>query len=288
MSDPTENEVQSAANLGILVARPDGLDPAQIGAGQIGVRLPPGARYEVIDLTRYAERPQRKVGTASFETVDGFCAYVKTHGEAGRTTVWAKQSALTVTAVLNGPAAEVDALPPDALVPPLAGWSDHRAVLTLRRTPEWEAWVSKSGAWCSQHDFAEFLEAHAREVVNPSAADMLDLARTLDVKKDAAYRSAIRGDTGEIRLAYDETVTARAGQAGNLSIPAKLELGLTPFKGAPPYKVEARFRYKLKEGSLTLGIVIDRTELIDEEAFGDVLAQVGTDTGITPWHGSPA
>jgi uncharacterized protein YfdQ (DUF2303 family) len=185
--------------------------------------------------------------------------------------VYAWRDGLELVALVNGH--EPGDEPGDA-DRPCAGWGDHRAVLKLKTTRAWDAWLNHDGGFMSQAEFAEFLEERTGELVSPDAATMLDIARSIEVKSDGAYRSAMRDGSGQINFSYDETIEAKAGQAGQLVIPERIELALEPFAGAGTYRVKARFRYRMRSGNLSLGYVLDRPDAVIDTAFTDVVTQV--------------
>ena len=70
--------------------------------------------------------------------------------------------------------------------------------------------------------------------------------------------------------------------AGQTAIPETISLGLAPVFGLPPFKIDARFRYRIEGGKLQLGIKLQRME--------DVMAAVVNDmvVGTVATEGRPA
>lgn len=223
--------------------------------------------------------PYRKKGLVNFLTADSFGLYVNEHGEHDHTAIYAPnpQRAPQLVAILNGHQRSPDGS---------AGWGDHRAILDLPLTDEWQAWNNASGTQFTQQELAEFLEDHVADIVKPSAAELLELARSIEVTSSGAFRSAFRDASGQINFAYDETVAAKAGQTGQLTIPERIELGLVPFDGAERYKVEAKFRYRMTSGTLKLSLTLDRPDIVLRAAFEDAVAGVENSTGLTVLRGS--
>lgn len=240
---------------------------------------------QVIDLgtdahrQRQGKEPARKTGTVKLTEAPSFSFYVNDHKDNEATSLWADRDAGRIVAVLNGHVKNHDD----------AGWGDHRAVLTLRKSPAWVAWTEASGKMIPQVKFAEFLEDRAGDVVTPDHATLLEVATSIEGTKGAAYKSGVRLDNGEIQFRYEETVAAKAGQRGDLTIPSSIELGIAPFDGMDAYKVSARFRYRIgDDGVLYLGVVLDRPEDVLRSAFSQVLQDVELVTGLAVMHGSPA
>lgn len=243
----------------------------------ISVVSPVGADHRVVDLEEYLERPRRKRRNAAMHTARALAAYVNAHKRADESTLWADLQRLTIAALLN------DHVTGGAA----AGWGDHRATFTARLTPEWLAWFHASGKYLGQTEFAEFLEDHAADVVSPSAADLLELAKTFEATNRCEFRGAIRLDSGQRQLTYVETIDASAGTQGQVTIPETIELGLVPFEGADRYRVNARFRYRLADGHLRLGVVLDRPDLVLQNAFSETVDAVANETEIAAYEGTP-
>ncbi len=70
-------------------------------------------------------------------------------------------------------------------------------------------------------------------------------------------------------------------------IPKTFTIGVAPFEGCQLYAVDARLRYRISEGRLTLGYQLDRPEDVLRTAFDDVLKQVQDATTRTALLGLP-
>jgi uncharacterized protein YfdQ (DUF2303 family) len=262
--------------------------PRVLTAGDLfGVVVPRGRTFEIHDLEKYAETPNRKRGTARFHRDASFSAYVTAHGDVS-TTVYGDVTKTELVAVLNG---HIPNDPPDSdgiIGVGEPGWGDHRAVLKLRSTPAWDRWMKNSGELMMQAEFGQFLEDSVDDIREPSAADLIELSRTFEATKGVTFKGAHRPVSGQRILRYEETVEARAGQSGEIVIPEVFVLALMPFEGADFYAVKAKFRYRISGGNVGLGYELDRPELVVENAFGDVVDAVQESTGREILHGSPA
>lgn len=275
----------------IIEAARLGVELTDLALGEMYAAPQADGSVKVIDLTTAehlarieqmrkhdGQDPTRKTGHAQVTDTHSFGLYVNDHQVTGTTTLWGDRKAGRILAVFNGHTNSGDGK---------AGWGDHRATLGLQLTPEWVAWNQASGQLIAQEPFAEFLEDHLAEIVEPDGAALLEVATSLQAHIGATMKSAIRLDSGQVQFAYEETIEATAGKAGKLTIPTKLTLALTPFEGGEPYKVEARFRYRLANGTLKLGVVLDRPDDVLRAAFADVVKQVEDDTSLTVLYGTP-
>lgn len=153
-------------------------------------------------------------------------------------------------------------------------WCSHRLVYECPQTVEWTAWKDKNGVWMKQEEFALFIEDHAAEVVSPDSAQMLEIALTLQAKKAVEFRQGTRLDNGAVQFLFNETIEAKAGQAGQFEIPQIITIGVRLFHGGPPYAAQARFRYRLDAGKLSLKYDLIRPHLLHDDAMQAVLAAI--------------
>lgn len=253
-------------------------EPKPISRGGIySLIVPAGAEQVELDLAgpNYTPRPDRKTGTVKVLDASSLIRYLAKHGTPA-TEVWADRTGPALVAVIN--AHDTDA----------AGWGDHRAEYAVRTTDAWKAWASIDGKLLNQSAFAEHIEARAVDIVKPSGADMLELAQSISATIGVKFESSKLLSSGERQIEYRETVDAKAGRAGTLEIPSVIELALKPFEGAPAYKVRARFRYRLNDGALLLGVALERPEDVVAEAFDEVVKTVADAIDHDVFAGSPS
>lgn len=257
-----ETETAAAFHAGLAAAEPHALDEAS----RFYVLTPAdGSTPVVVDLLErtqaLAPTPLRKKATVTVHTAEALVDYVARHHSL-HTEVWSDSESARILAVLNG----------NAIGQP--GHGDHTALLTLRKTDAWKAWEAASGKLGSQVALAELIEERAVDVVNPSSAVLLEVAQTFKGARSADFESSHRLSTGEVSFVYREQVNATAGKKGEVAIPETFELALAPYEGSPTYKVIARLRYRISEGSLAIGFVLERPKEVLLAAFNDVRAEV--------------
>lgn len=283
MSTPTSSvdlaairgDMQAVIDLAESAAAPTVLCEERLAT----VVVPAGGQVHEINLERFGQIPARKRGTFTFHTADSFARYIKAHDDPG-TAVFADITAARFTAVLNGHA------PNTAADGPYPGWADHRATLTLQKTLPWLRWEAANGKLLSQVDFATLIEDSAPEIVTPDAATMLELAQTFQAKTGVVFRQATVLQSGQRQMTYSEDTQASAGSGGQITIPEHIELALKPFEGGSAYRVKARFRYRLSDGRLSLGYVLDRPEDVLREAFDESFEQIEAASGAVCYLGS--
>jgi uncharacterized protein YfdQ (DUF2303 family) len=236
---------------------------------------------KTIDLTgdEWKATPSRKTGSTTVRDVPSFLAYYGKHADDS-TEVYADVDRHTVTAVLDAHAADADG----------ARWGSHRVALALRTTQSWRDWTGHSGKLMSQDEFAEFLEDHVSELVAPAAAEMLEIAQSLQAATKVEFKSASRLADGQRQFEFVETVQAKAGTKGQLTIPESFKIGVKVFEGAEVGDtVTALLRYRINGDKLTIGYKLQQPQDVLTIAFQDVVTAVGEGiNGGTVLNGTPA
>jgi len=250
------------------------------------VVVPQGASVETIDvqelLTPYLEHPRRKTGTFRVHDAASFVAYLGKHA-LHQTEVWADVPSARIVAVINAHLGTTG----DG-IEDYAGHADHRVTYDVQHTDAWKAWAAHDGKMLDQATFAEHIEDRSIDIVRPTSADMLELAQTFQATIGVSFESSKLLSSGQRQLEYKETVESRAGRKGQLEIPKDFQIAVVPFEGADPYKVTARFRYRITEGALRIGYRLDRPADVLREAFLGVVEQIaeGVDApvlrGVSP------
>ena len=250
--------------------------PHTLEVGKYHAFVTPGGLQKV-DLTGpdYTGQLARKSGTTTVRDAESFLAYwTKHHDDASE--VYADNERLTVTAVL------------DANTATDARFGGHRLHLALRETEAWKQWTKWSGELMRQEEFAEFLEDHLPELLEPTAADMLEIAQSFQAAQKVDFQSATRLSSGQRQFQYVETATTKAGQKGQLTVPETFVIGLVPFDGSEGYRLTARLRYRIGQNGLLLGYKLDRPDEIRTQAFKDVVKAIGEQIDTAVMNGTPA
>lgn len=230
-----------------------------------------GALHELIGAVEAfgkAPNPNRKRGRFTVTDPESLVAYAKRHWTP-ETQLWGDHNAGRLAAIFDDHEAGDTSG---------AGWGAHRVELHLARSVEWQTWTQRSGRQMTQVDFAELVEERAQDIVEPTGAEMLEIAQSLHATKSAAFRSDTRLSNGD----------ARAGQRGDLVVPTRFALALRVWEGTQPYRVEARFRYRLTDGRLSIAFILDRLDDVVREAFGELAADAADKIGAPLFHGTPA
>jgi uncharacterized protein YfdQ (DUF2303 family) len=232
------------------------------------------------DSERHQLAPNAKRGELTMHTGESFARYVNDHDEGPATALYADVRSRSVTGIIDGHA--LGSVLEDAK----PGWAEHRVVLALRHTYEWEQWSAKSGQLLAPLDFASFLEDRVLEIIEPDSATMLELAQSFHANVTVDFKKAERLDNGETQFRFEEKIDARAGRTGEIDVPSTFTLALAPFEGDDPQPVTARLRYRLRDGHLTIGYTIANLEETVRASFDRVLEQIEADTDKRAYRGA--
>lgn len=216
---------------------------------------------EVKDLSHLLDTPRRIAETVEALDLASFLHYLDGFG-GEKTVVFANPTASSLRAVLDYHAAGA------------ASWCTHQLIYTCPLSLEWKAWLEKSGKMLPLADFADHVERYLPDIVDPDAATVLEISRGLTGKKDVKFTTSQRLEDGSFQLAYEESVSAHSAK-GNHTVPPMLTLGLRPYIGAEPFRIDARLRYRVADGgALLIGYELVRPERVLETKFAEICAQV--------------
>lgn len=265
------NIVDSALVAGTALAKPIDNPHAE---GDSAVMLPPGHSLEYL---KRPEKPFRKKGTVKMMDAESFIDYWGQE-KSGFSRIYGSLVPAQFLAVFNDHAVEPD-------------WKDYRALYVLKHSKEWETWMkSNKTDFNGNEAFAVWLEDNAVDITEPDPAKMMDVALNLRVKQSQGFSNAVRLQDGNIQFAYSNVVEgSAANEAGSIVIPEIFKLSIPVFEGlqAPKYTLEARFRYRLNSGSLTIRYELVRSHKVVEQAFKDLVTKINDETKTSVLFGTP-
>lgn len=238
--------------------------------------IPDGHHLETVDPADYTDTPstfrQRSINAFDAESfIDAIHAF-----RTATPRVFIDPVQFTAVAILN------DDEPADDV----PGRGNRAVRLTLTHTPEWTSWTERDGALADQESFVEFIEDHMPQIASPPAADLYEIAQSLQATTSATFRSAVRLQSGTRQFHYSEDVAAVAGQSGDIEIPETFLLGLSPWVGCETVPVTARLRFRIGTGGLMLGYRLVGVEQVLTAAFTN-LTQPIRDTMEFCVNGTP-
>lgn len=229
-----------------------------------------------IPLEQGAATPFRKRGTMTVFDAASFNQVLADNADAGNISIYIDRTPErpSVVAVLNGHG------------PKGAGWGDFRVAIGFRATPQWEKWKRIDGKLLDQAEFAEFVEDNLEDIADPPGASMLEIATYLQATRSVNFKSGIRLSSGAVQFQNLEDVQASVG-AGAIAVPETITLGIAPLFGSPSYSVPARFRWRVQDGKLKLGIKLQRVETMMAQIIEDIVAKIERGANVSVLDGLP-
>lgn len=156
----------------------------------------------------------------------------------------------------------------------MPGWNQHRSHFTLEPTEDFKAWKENNKKPMSQDDFGRFIEDHLPNIQTPPAADMLEIALSIQAKTEVKFSKATRLQDGQTQFSYSEVIDGQAGNKGQLKIPDTFSIGIALYRGCPAYKIDARLRYRINNGALQMWYELIRLHDVIDDNMKDVTEQI--------------
>ena len=268
MTDSTAQTLETA--LSIAVSRAPSHDTPD--GGKI-VIVPEGYRAEKVSPL---ETPLPRIRAAvTMHDSDSFVAYVNRYKSAA-SQVFAEPGFLS-----SGGRASVTAVM-DYHLPEKADYGAHCATYTPRYSDQWSRWHKACQQPMKQAEFAEFMEEVRADIAEPDAARLMDIVRSFKASKRVEFDSVTYQSNGDVTLMYDER-TEQKGQSGPL--PEKLTLGIPVYFRGTIYAVPVFVRFKVGNGAVAFHLKMDRTDIIEDAAFGELTHHISEATGIAAYLG---
>jgi uncharacterized protein YfdQ (DUF2303 family) len=168
----------------------------------------------------------------------------------------------------------------------LPGRCQHKSSYTCPLSSEWVTWTGSDGKSMDQAAFARFIEDNLPDIVEPRSAEILEVARSLQAKKSVHFVSGVRLDNGQVDFTYQEQIQGETSK-GKIAVPETFTLGISPFYNGPPYKITvppykitARFRYRIRDAKLAMWYDLLRPDKALEDAYHETCARIAEACGV--------
>lgn len=257
---------------------------SEAGGNLKRVALPPGwTLVEKDDDPRLLVAPRRKIAKVKMHDAESFIDYTKRHGSLADSTIWCiadyKAGKVGFTAILNDHGEEDNQ----------AAFRDHRATFSPEFSEEWNRWTGKNKQPFNQAAFAEYIEENLKDIASvegsPTGSQMLEMALAFEANQDMKFKSAIRLQNGGVQMAF--TQDDDAGTLAKMSAFDRFTVGFPVFWNGDAYRIDARLRYRVREGKLTFWFELIRQDLILEAATKTLIGLIRDKTGNPFFFGEP-
>lgn len=213
------------------------------------VVIPDG--YNLQSVEDYQERPNRIVTDHKFVSAKSFAEYVSRFG-IDCMMLTASSDKAQMYAVIDYH--EGDGLPRHGT---------HKATYTARQTDKIKAWLSMCSKPLGQIEFGLFLEERAIDVIQPTAADIMEMVMQFEATKKVEFKSSTRLADGSRQFSYVEDNQTRGG----MTLPDKIIIRAPIYQGMEPQDITFLLRYRINDGSLKFVIEMHDKDEVLREAF---------------------
>ena len=251
-----------------------------VSGAPVALVVPAGK--QVVSIKKYidewADRPDRMKGTARVTTLQSFIDHANRFKDRDSVIFADVSNSARLLAVFDYNQAGENLGRPELPHPRgLPRFGQHRAEYRFPVSKEWEAWTAAAKKGMSLVDFAEFLEEHLPDVMDPEEVGqgakqlavllgialagpqrLLELSRGLFVKVGHAVTAFHNASSGEAQLAFEEKHTDDKG--GPLRIPGGFVIGIPVFRNGRSYQLPVRLRYRVADRQVTWFLSIQRAD----------------------------
>ena len=139
-----------------------------------------------------------------------------------------------------------------------------------------------NNAKMNQIDFAEFLENNIKNVApvgegyaGPYGTELLEMVLAFQETRKSEFKSVKRLSDGTCQFQFSDEKSG----SGNTKMPEKISLAIAPFHNGAPYQVDARIRYRLRDGQLVLWYELIEPKKVVEHAFQEIVTDMENQLG---------
>lgn len=267
------------------------IEAIDIGALQSGklpvLMVPQGYKAEVLkdlqlsQLEKHLPTPLRKRGKVVLHDSASFIHYVNQHQSAGVTSIYCdanyQESKVDLTAIFNDQGTNS------------TGWRDHTAAYSPLQSVEWKRWIGQNRKTFSQVEFALFIEDNLQDIASvegmPTGTQMLEMAMNLEANQDSRFKSNIRLQSGGTELAFVQKEDDATLEKMRLF--ERFSIGIPPFFNGSNFRIDARLRYRVRDGKLTFWFELIREDKVLQAAAEEEIAKIAEATSLTVLQGNP-
>jgi uncharacterized protein YfdQ (DUF2303 family) len=167
----------------------------------------------------------------------------------------------------------------------------HRATFLPQHSPEYKTWLSADRKpFAGNEELALWIEDQLPDFVTPPGATMLQMALNFKVVQNASFGKAVRLQDGKTSISYTNDVQGSSDhESGSLQIPNEFAIAIPIYSGLNSFKYafDARFRYRLNGGKLSLWYELIRPHKTVEHAFSVMVEAIAEATKKQVLFGSP-
>lgn len=216
--------------------------------------------------------PVNPAGTFTLLTPESFALAV-VNNQDSRTKVFADSENGLISCVfdfLKDVASSID--------PPKAGWGQLRAEIKFSESRKLKEW-RRTLEWMNQTDFANFLEDHLEDVLEPTGQDLLSIATDLEAASTGSFKGRVNLQNGSTKLCYQDDVET------TVEVPRTLTLGIPLFEHGDKYKLGARLRFVISGGSVKFKLLFTNLQDAKDQEFERIVQEIEEKATVSIYRG---
>jgi len=246
--------------------------------------LPPDWSTEDYDFEYLLKTPRRKKAKITLSDTESFIDYVATNGDEEHCNIYCKAdfelNDIAFLAVLNDHGQNSNG----------QMWRDHTALYKPKNSVELKRWTANDKKQMNQLEFATLIEDNLDDIAQvdgmPSRADLLEMILKFEANQDSRLKQHVRLQSGGIELNFvnndDEQTIQR------MKMFEKISIGIPVFDNEKNnYRIDARLRYRTREGKLTFWYELIRADKVFKAAAQNMINEIKTGTGFSFYFGDP-
>lgn len=225
---------------------------------------------DVTMLDHLLTRPLRQKTIRTLDTVSSFNEYVKRFKNHESSAYITKNSGGYIIT------AEIDHRSSAEFV-----FDDHKASVSLVYSEPMTKWFAMNGKTMSQDQFADLLEERSKEIREPSAADILELAQSLHVTRNLSVKSMVRSNRSHNAISFNQDQGIRGGVDGDVELPTSFAIEVEPFaRHRLSTKIVALLRPRIKEDKPVFTYELQLVEEAVEDVLAEIVSQIELQTSL--------
>lgn len=249
------NNIEQIADLAIAASKVETSIPYAV--------LPQG--YSLKSLEDFMVDENQVKQSVAVQTASSLVAYVARYKDE-RTVIFADKDKTLFHAVIDY---HLNSATPEK--------ATHDVTYDCPLSDEWRLVLGYDKEKLNQVEFAEFLEQNINLIApvgesyaGPSGAELLQMVLSFQETRESVFKSVQRLQDGTCQFSFSDE---KAGH-GNTQLPERISLAISPFRNGLPYQMDARIRYRLRDGRLFLWYELIEPQKIIDHAFNEILVDL--------------
>ena len=251
-----KNHIDSAINAGLQIGQEMGFNN-----GKTFILAPAGSK--LVDLEKLRDAPSRIRESVQADDAESFIRYWNRFSDEN-SLVFLDEEDKTVIAKL------------DYHGPGMARWGSHTITMRVKESREFKKWKGVINHYQDQTELLEFLGDNIADVVEPAHADLLEVVKRFEVKREIIYSNTQKLSNGNVSFTYKEE---DSGVTSSFILPKEIVIAVPVYQGDELMTITMEVRYRLREGKVRFLLRVADMDKLREEAFKKTIQTIAARVG---------